>query len=137
MRPTQHLTGILLVAAFAAVGCSKHEDKTTKASPPEKAAAAVKPTLGTEFGEGFVGTPPKATVSLPITFADGEVLEHRKDQASGSARNPMTPAQLEDKFMDCAVQAASPDVAKKILAALNALPDRRSLADVWPLLGKA
>ena len=74
MKATQHVTGILLVAAFAAVACSKHEDKATKADPhasPPAEAAAVQPTVGKQFDdEGFVGTPPKAAVSIPITFAE-------------------------------------------------------------------
>ena len=79
MNATQHLTGILLVAAFAVVGCSKHEDTAKKADPPASPpakAAAVQPTVGKPFDdEGFVATPPKA-VSLPITYADGEAAYH-------------------------------------------------------------
>ena len=79
MNATQRITGILLVAAFAAVGCSKHEDQAKKADPPaaEPAkAATVQPTVVKPFDdEGFVATPPKA-VSLPITYADGEAAYH-------------------------------------------------------------
>ncbi len=80
MNATQHVTGILLVAAFAAIGCSKHEDKAKKADPPASPpakAAAVQPTVGKQFdGEGLVGTPPKAAVNLPITYADGDAAYH-------------------------------------------------------------
>jgi len=65
------------------------------------------------------------------------VLEERKDYAIGSARNPMTAAQIEDKFLDCATQVLSMDVARKILATLRALPEQRSLAELWPLLRSA
>lgn len=75
MNATQHVTGILLIAACTAVGCSKHEDTAKKADPPASPPAkaeAVQPTVGKPFDdEGFVATPPKA-VSLPITYADGE-----------------------------------------------------------------
>jgi 2-methylcitrate dehydratase PrpD len=96
-------------------------------------AKTVTAGIDPELGPGTEGSPAR----IRITLANGEVLEQRKDQASGSARNPMTPAQLEDKFMDCAAQAVSADVAKKILAALDALRDLRSLDDVWPLFRKA
>jgi hypothetical protein len=46
----------------------------------------------------------------------------------------MTQAQVENKFLDCAAQSIKPEVAKQILAALNALPARPSFADFWPLV---
>jgi hypothetical protein len=49
----------------------------------------------------------------------------------------MPQSQLEEKFMDCAVQAVSADSAKKILATLKGLPDQRSFDEFWPLLRKA
>jgi 2-methylcitrate dehydratase PrpD len=89
-------------------------------------SASVDPELGP--GTGF------SPARLKITMADGEVIEQRNDYASGSSRNPMTQAQIEEKFRDCATQAVSPDTAGKILAAVNALPRRPSFDDVWPLL---
>jgi len=65
------------------------------------------------------------------------VLEQRKDAAIGSMQNPMTQAQLEEKFTDCAAQAVSADTGKRILAILNVLPAGSSLDDLWPLLRKA
>ena len=38
------------------------------------------------------------------------------------------------KDLDCAAQAVSQDVARKILAVLNALPGRPSFDDFWPLV---
>ena len=80
-------------------------------------SASVDPELGP--GTGF------SPARLRITMAGGEIIEQRNDYASGSSRNPMTQAQVEEKFRDCAAQAVSPDVAGKILAALNALPGPR------------
>jgi hypothetical protein len=50
------------------------------------------------------------------------------------AEGPDEPAAARSKITDCAAQAVSADVAKRILAILNTLPDRRSLDDFWPLL---
>jgi 2-methylcitrate dehydratase PrpD len=89
-------------------------------------SASVDPELGP--GTGF------SPARLRITMADGEVIEQRNDYASGSSRNPMTQAQVEEKFRDCAAQAVSPDTAGKILVALNALPNLASFDELWPLL---
>ena len=76
-------------------------------------------------------------VKLKITLKDGQVFEQRRDYATGSQRMPMTRAQLEEKFTDCAAQAVSPDVGRRILAFLNALPDRDSFGDFWTLIRSA
>jgi len=96
-------------------------------------AKTVTASVDPELGPGTDGSPAR----IRITLADGRVLEQRNDYASGSTRRPMTAAQIEDKFLDCAVQAVSTDVAKKILTMLNALPAQRSLAELWSLLRKA
>jgi hypothetical protein len=64
------------------------------------------------------------------------VFEERRDTATGSKSMPMSQAQLEDKFLDCATQTLPSDTARKILAALNALPGQASFNELWPLLGR-
>ncbi len=91
-------------------------------------AASVDPDLG----PGTAGSPAR----IRITMNDGKVFEARVEDATGSVRNPMTKAQLEDKFTDCAAVVMDNDKAAKILAILNALPDRNSLDDFWPLFRK-
>jgi 2-methylcitrate dehydratase PrpD len=71
---------------------------------------------------------------LKVTLSDGQTFEQRVDDQTGSIRNPMTQAQVEAKFLDCAAQSVNADVAGKILAALNGLPGRPSFADFWPLI---
>ena len=66
-----------------------------------------------------------------------QVFEQRKDFSTGSDKLPMSQAQIEDKFFDCAAQVMSPDAAKNILAVLNTLSERTSMNDLWPLLRKA
>jgi hypothetical protein len=64
------------------------------------------------------------------------MLEQRKDVASGSTRNPMTPAQIEEKFLDCATQIMSADAARQIYAFLDTLPAQPSLGPLWAMLRK-
>ena len=49
----------------------------------------------------------------------------------------MTQAQVEAKFNDCAAQTVSADVARKILATLNSIAERRSFDDFWMLIRHA
>jgi 2-methylcitrate dehydratase PrpD len=109
---------------------------TEKALADERIKALAKTVTASvdpELGPGTDGSPAR----LRITLASGEVLEQRNDHASGSERNPMTAAQIEEKFLDCATQTVSADAAKRILAFLNTLPERHSFAELWPLLRKA
>ena len=117
-------------------GAPKIAAFTEKALADERVKAlarTVTASVDPELGPGTDGSPAR----IRITFADGQVLEQRNDDASGSTRKPMTTAQIEEKFHDCAAQAVSADVAKKILAILNKLPQQRSLAELWPLLRQA
>jgi 2-methylcitrate dehydratase PrpD len=96
-------------------------------------AATVTASVDPELGPGGDDSPAR----IRITLADGQMLEQRKDYASGSYRNPITPAQIEEKFFDCAAQAMSSAAAQKVLAVLNRLPSAESLSELWPLLRKA
>jgi hypothetical protein len=46
----------------------------------------------------------------------------------------MTPAQMEEKFFDCAAQAVDADAAKKIFATLGVLGEQKSFDEFWPLV---
>jgi 2-methylcitrate dehydratase PrpD len=91
--------------------------------------ASVDPALG----DGTDGSPAR----VKITMRDGQVFELQRDHATGSNERPMTTAQMDEKFTDCAVQVVSRDAARTILAALKAMPDRPSMGDLWPLLRRA
>src|SRR5262249_8474290 len=88
--------------------------------------ASVDPQLSDDLGE--------SPARLRITLKDGQIFEGRRDYATGSQKVPMRQPQLEAKFNDCAAQGLRAAVAKRLLATLNTLPDRRSLDDFWPLL---
>ena len=85
MRPKRQLTAVLLMAAFAAVGCTKRDTPSTKATEsrdsaqakPVAAVSELPPLAGTDE-EGFVkDTTPK--VKGPASFADGEAAYTAKN----------------------------------------------------------
>jgi hypothetical protein len=54
---------------------------------------------------------------------------------SGTAKNPMSPAQMREKFFDCAAHAGVVrPVAEKIAASLDRLGEQQSFNEFWPLL---
>ena len=93
-------------------------------------ARTVSATVDPALGPGTRESP----AILKVTLADGQTFEKRIDYQTGSIQNPMTQAQVEAKFLDCAAQSIKSDVARQILAALNALPARPSFTDFWPLV---
>jgi 2-methylcitrate dehydratase PrpD len=96
-----------------------------------RALASIVTASGDPALSDAVGDSP---AELKITLKDGQAFEQRRDYATGSKQVPMTQAQLEEKFLDCAAQAVPADTSRKILAALEALPDRPSFDDFWPLI---
>jgi tetratricopeptide (TPR) repeat protein len=86
MKPTRHVTAVMLLAAFGAVGCSKRETSPAKKASPESAqtspvrtgAAAV---LKTD-GEGF---DPSVAPKITGSFADGEEAYHARKYGEAKA----------------------------------------------------
>ena len=57
--------------------------------------------------------------------------------ASGTAKNPMSAAQMREKFFDCSAHAGvERPVAEKIAAALDQLGNQPSFGEFWPLIGR-
>ena len=71
---------------------------------------------------------------LAVTLKDGRTLERLVVYASGTRQSPMSPAQIEQKFLDCAREAVADDAARKILATLAKLGEQKSFDELWPLL---
>jgi 2-methylcitrate dehydratase PrpD len=116
-------------------GAPKIAAFTEKALQDERVKALAKTVTASvdpALGPGTDGSP----AIIRITLASGEMLEQRKDVASGSTRNPMTPAQIEEKFLDCATQIMSADAARQIYAFLDTLPAQPSLGPLWAMLRK-
>jgi len=90
--------------------------------------AAADPDLSDAFGE--------SPAKVRITLKGGQTFEQRRDYATGSQKVPMTPAQIEAKFTDCAAQIMSAEAGRKVYAFLDTLPAQPSLNPLWPLLRK-
>jgi hypothetical protein len=93
-------------------------------------ARMVSVAIDPEFADAQEDYPTRLTVTL----RDGRTFEQLRVHASGTRQFPMSPAQIEDKFLDCAAQALAPDAAKHILATLRTLGEQASFAEFWPLL---
>ncbi len=67
----------------------------------------------------------------------GRTFEQQRDYPIGSTQVPLTKAQVEEKFMDCATQTISEDAARKLFAIASTITERPSFGDFWTLLRKA
>jgi tetratricopeptide (TPR) repeat protein len=90
MRSTRHITAVLLLAAIAAVGCSKREESSAASASPE--GGAVKPVA--TAGESPAPKPPDDAVlpaamtvetAVPATFADGKAAYGEKKYGDAAA----------------------------------------------------
>ena len=94
------------------------------------AARLVSVAIDPEFAEIFAESPSR----IIVTFRDGSKIEKLRYYASGTPQFPLTPAQDEDKFMDCAAHAMSRETAAKIFAMLQSLGQAPSFEAFWPLV---
>ena len=83
-----------------------------------------------EFATLRVNTPSRVVVTL----GNGETLERVKWYQKGTTQNPLSPEEVEAKFMDCAALSIDAATAKRILARLRGLGGKSSLTELWPLL---
>jgi tetratricopeptide (TPR) repeat protein len=87
MKPTRHVTAVLLLAGFAAVGCSKPSG-TVEAKAGSAASAPVKPvaTAGEKRTEGK-GSLPTATPKItgPVSFGDGQAAYQARKYGDAAA----------------------------------------------------
>jgi 2-methylcitrate dehydratase PrpD len=95
----------------------------------QKVAVSIDP----EFADAHEDYPTR----VAVTLKDGSTVEKLVTYASGTAKNPMSVAQLRDKFFDCAEHAkVARSNAEKIAAILDKLGDQASMSELWPLLRK-
>ena len=101
------------------------EDPRVKAFAPK-----ISHHVDDEFGDELEQAPGRVVV----TMKDGSRHEKKVWYASGTPQNPMTPAQIEAKFLDCTKQSRSEERGRAILAWLSDIANQRSFAGLWPLL---
>ena len=87
MRPTRHVTAVLLLAGFTAAGCSKPSE-TVEAKARRRRPPAVKPvaTTGEKRTDGE-GSSPTATpkVTTPVSFGDGQAAYQARKYSDATA----------------------------------------------------
>jgi 2-methylcitrate dehydratase PrpD len=115
------------VPTLSAFGEQAIRDERVKAL-----ARMVSVSIDPEFADAREDYPTRLTVTLK----DGRSIEELYVYASGTRQYPMSPAQIEAKFLDCAKEAVAPERAEKILATLRTLGDVPSFDEFWPLLRK-
>ena len=94
-------------------------------------AAMVSVAIDPEFADAIEDYPTR----VAVTLKDGRVVERLVVYASGTAKNPMSPAQMREKFFDCSAHAGvARPVAEKIAATLDRLGEQPSFAEFWPYL---
>ena len=123
-----------VVAASLANGVPKlatFEPEAIKDERVKALAKMVSVSLDPEFADAIEDYPTR----VAVTLKDGRTVERMVVYASGSAKNPMSPAQMREKFFDCAAHAGvERPVAEKIAATLDRLGEQASLNELWPLL---
>src|SRR5829696_923258 len=90
--------------------------------------ASADPQLSDEWGN---------PTRVKITLKDGTTFEEQRDYPIGSTKVPLTLAQVEEKFMDCATLTNSEDAARKLFAIASTINDQPSFGDFWSLIRKA
>jgi Flp pilus assembly protein TadD len=87
MRPTRHVTAVLLLAGVAALGCSKPSE-TVEAKAASSASPALKPVAtGGEKRTAGEGSLPTATpkITAPMSFADGQAAFQARKYSDATA----------------------------------------------------
>ena len=117
--------GAPMLAAFT--------EEAIKDEKVREAARLVSIAIDPEYAEMFEESPSR----IIVKFRDGSKLERLRYYASGTKQFPLTPAQIETKFMDCAAQAVDKATAAKIFATLQTFGTAPSFEGFWPLLRRA
>jgi 2-methylcitrate dehydratase PrpD len=94
-----------------------------------KVSIAVDP----EFADLLDDSPARVTVTL----ADGRTVQRMRYYASGTPQVPLTAAQVEEKFFDCAAHAVDRPAATRIFAFMNRFEQEPSFAELWTLAKRA
>jgi 2-methylcitrate dehydratase len=71
---------------------------------------------------------------VTLRMRNGNTLTERVDYPRGHARNPLTDAELEDKFLSLANPLLNRDQVESLLHWLWHLDEKSNVSEVWPLL---
>ncbi|MCC6890759.1 MAG: MmgE/PrpD family protein [Hyphomicrobiales bacterium] len=93
-------------------------------------AARISVGVDAEFADLVEECPARITATLD----DGSQCETVQRFPFGSYKLPMSRAQIEEKFFECATLAIAKSNARKLLDMLSTLGEQRSFDQFWPIL---
>jgi 2-methylcitrate dehydratase PrpD len=96
-------------------------------------ARKVSIAIDPEFADLLLDSPARVTVTLN----DGRIVQRMRYYASGTPQMPLTAAQVEEKFFDCAAHTVERPAATQIFAFMNRFEQEPSLAPLWTLTKRA
>jgi 2-methylcitrate dehydratase PrpD len=96
-------------------------------------ARKVSIAIDPEFADLLLDSPSRVTVTLN----DGRTVQRMRYYASGTPQMPLTAAQVEEKFFDCAAHTVEAPAATKIFAFMNRFEQEPSLTPLWTLTKRA
>ncbi len=96
-------------------------------------ARKVSIAIDPEFADLLLDSPARVTVTLN----DGRTVQRMRYYASGTPQVPLTAAQVEEKFFDCAAHTVERPAATQIFAFMNRFEQEPSLAPLWTLTKRA
>lgn len=109
----------------------------TEAAIEDERIRRVASLVSASVDDAFSAFSNQGPARITVTLANGRVIEHVRQNASGTKQLPITEEQLREKFRLCAAEAVPEQTAEKIYAILDSLPDRHDLSALWPLLRTA
>ena len=126
-----------VVAQSLANGVPKLATFEPEAIKDERVKALAK-MISVALDPEFVDAHEDYPTRVIVTLKDGRTVERMVVYASGTAKNPMSAAQMREKFFDCAAHAkVERPVVETIATMLGKLGDQASFDELWPLLRRS
>lgn len=122
------------VIAFALANGSPKLDSFESAARDDSRVKGLAQLVCVSLDPEFANARTHYPTRLKVTLSDGRMVEEVRYQPSGSAKFPLSLAQIEAKFINCATQTIDNEAAEKLLALLHELDEQSDLEPLWPLL---
>lgn len=81
--------------------------------------------------------PAKFPARVTVTMKDGRHFTAQRDFPKGDPQEPLSPSEIETKFLDNASARVKPDAAREIVRLVRALPETRDPSALWKLIDHA
>jgi 2-methylcitrate dehydratase PrpD len=80
--------------------------------------------------------PAKFPARVTVSLKDGRRITRQRDYPKGDPQEPLSPAEIEAKFLENAAARFTPDEGREIVRLVRGLGELRDPAPLWRLLGK-